>query len=523
MARPISAPPAKSDLPSTPDASNAASRFNFAVPFLLAAAMAASERWFTILDDECAIIDRAAQPLSQTAGLFLRGIGQHEHPPLYDFILHFWLRLTGGEMHLLRVPAIIFFALGVWVLASAARELGGRASQSCVLVLAALWPYGFHFGRVATWYSFSFLVVSLLTLGYLRYVEHPSAKNWAWVVGCSLALIYTSYFGWALLACLAFDYVIRNYGKGGIRWWPLAGAGAILAAAYIPVYGPFLTEVRNGVHESSSAGVLLFSWIYHIYCLFVSESVAPWFWPLGVPAGMAIVVCLLVTFGSIPPGTRRFLFYFAALLLAMAILSIGNPKRHMLISAWLVLPVGAALGHAASPAKRRALMASLVIVGAIGWFGIISRKLYAAPRWVEPWEEIAQQAAGVASKDGIVIGNNPSFFFYLTYFTQPQESKHGRFFPGLLPESTRRANIYDPKQWLDADHPVRSTILFVKGLQYSIPAGPTIETEKWLDSYCDAASTRYFAHDIGASWKQRFSPTTGQLEWRITEKLYGCQ
>lgn len=523
MARPISAPPAKSDLPSPPDASSAASRFNFAVPFLLAAALAASDRWFTILDDECAIIDRAAQPLSQTAGLFLRGIGQHEHPPLYDFILHFWLRLTGGEMHLLRVPAIIFYALGAWVLARAARELGGRTSQTRVLVLAALWPYGFHFGRVATWYSFSFLVVSLLTLRYLRYVEHSSANNWAWVVGCSLALIYTSYFGWALLACLALDYVIRNYGKGSIRWWPLAGAGAILAAAYLPVYVPFLTEVRNGVHESGSAGVSFLSAIYNVYCLFVSESVAPWFWPLGVPAGITIVVCILLTVGSIPPAAKRFFFYFTALFLAMTILGFGNPKRHMLIAAWLVLPIGVALGSVTAPAKRRALIASLAVIGVIGWFGIFSRKLYAAPRWVEPWEEIAQQATGVASKDGMVIGNNPSFFFYLTYFTQPQGSKHARFFPGLLPETTRRANIYDPKQWIDADHPVRPTILFVKGLQYSIPAGPTIETEKWLDDHCNAVSARQFAHDIGASWKQRFSPTTGQLEWRITEKLYGCR
>jgi hypothetical protein len=506
-----------------PDHGKSSDRLNFVILLVLGTELVATNRWFTVLDDECAIIDRAAQPLSETMSLFLRGVGQHEHPPLYDFILHFWIRLTSGEMHLLRVPAIIFYALGVWVLASAARELGGRTSQTCVLILAALWPYGFHFGRVATWYSFSFLVVSLLTLSYLRYVEQSSAKNWAWVVGCSLALIYTSYFGWALLACLALDYVIRNYRKGDIRWWPLAGAGAILVAAYLPVYGPFLTEVRNGVHESSSAGVLLFSGIYHLYCLFVSESVAPWFWPLGVPAGMAIVVCLLVTFGSIPPATRRFLFYFTGLFLAMGILSIGNPKRHMLIAAWLVLPVGAALGHVASPAKRRALMASLVVIGAIGWFGIFSRQLYAAPRWVEPWEEVAQQAAEVASKDGIVIGNNPSFFFYLTYLVPPKKPKHVRNLSGLLPESTRRARVYDPKQWIDADHPVRSTILFVKGLQYGIPAGPTIETENWLDSHCNAVSTRQFAHDIGASWKQRFAPTTGQLEWRITEKLYGCR
>jgi hypothetical protein len=34
-----------------------------------------------------------------------------------------------------------------------------------------LWPYGFHFGRVAGWFEFSFLSVALLTFTFIAAVD----------------------------------------------------------------------------------------------------------------------------------------------------------------------------------------------------------------------------------------------------------------------------------------------------------------------------------------------------------------
>jgi uncharacterized membrane protein len=123
---------------------------------VLGAALLLTNPWFNAVDDEIAIIDKAAQPISTTIGLFLSGAGEHEHPPLWDLILHGWLRLTGGEIHMLRVLPVIFYLLGAWSLTKAAKQLAGTRSQIWVAVLIALWPYGFHFGRLAAWYSFSF-------------------------------------------------------------------------------------------------------------------------------------------------------------------------------------------------------------------------------------------------------------------------------------------------------------------------------------------------------------------------------
>lgn len=50
------------------------------------AILMASNRWFTPVDDEVAIIDVAATPAVATMKLFLGGGRQHAHPPLYDLV-----------------------------------------------------------------------------------------------------------------------------------------------------------------------------------------------------------------------------------------------------------------------------------------------------------------------------------------------------------------------------------------------------------------------------------------------------
>jgi hypothetical protein len=487
----------------------------------LAVALITTNRWFTVIDDEAFIIDRAAKPARQTIQLFLGGVGEHQHPPFYDLLLHAWLRLTNGEPHLLRVLEIVCYVLGAWVLAKAAKRLGGGQSQTYVLCIVALWPYGFHFGRVAVWYSFCFLLVSLVTLCYLNFINRATRINWIWLFLSSVALVYSNYFGWALLGCLALDFAIRNARCVATWWMPFLGTGALLLIAYAPLFAAFLTEMHHGPHADFHPLSIAANGIYNLYCLFVSESVAPWYWIAGVSAGLAIAVCLILTPLASSWPMRRFLLYFAALFFVMTVLGIIQPKRTMLISPWLILPVGVALGTFPGRFMRRAILTSLVFIAAIGWLGIFSRKLYAAPRWIEPWDQVAQHATDIIHNGGIVIGNNPSFFFYMTYALPVSVPGAGHTFEGLLP-NVWRAGVFDPTQWINAGRPLGPTTLLVKGLHFDIPSEPTDSAESWLDQHCTLQNSEHLVHDSGAKWKQRFAPQTGQLEWRIEIRSYSC-
>jgi hypothetical protein len=172
---------------------------------------------------------------------------------------------------------------------------------------------------------------------------------------------------------------------------------------------------------------------------------------------------------------------------------------------------------------RRLTVLSLIVVSGIGWYGVFARTHYAAPRWLEPWNEVAHEAASVARSGGIVIGNNPSFFFYLTYLLpdgdQPPAVSR---FPGLLPAATRRDRVYDPQQWLTAGERLGPTVFLVKGLHYGTPEAPTDEAERYLDNHCKLTNVEKKVYDPGAAWKARFAPDTGQIPWRIQLRSYSC-
>lgn len=484
------------------------------------AILMASNRWFTPVDDEVAIIDVAATPALATMKLFLRGGRQHAHPPLSDLILHEWLWLTDGNIHLLRLPSIVFYLLGAWFLAQAARRVAGERARIYTLMLLLLWPYAFHFARLAGWYSFTFMLVALLTLAYLRYAEHPTPRNWMPVVLCALALVYTNYYGWAVLGCLGVDLLLRF--KWSARTWPLVLAtGAFLMLATAPIMRALVTEVRLGGDQVPVSSAIA-TGVYNLYCLFVSESVAPWFWAPGIAAGVAIAGTLLIVFVYGEAPARRFLMYFAALLAEMTLLQIGSTKRMMMISPWLILAIGTTLATATLPSARRLLAGALLLAGGIGWFGIFSRKLYAAPRWIEPWEQVAREAAEVAGNGGAVIGNNPSFFFYLTYLLPSTNPTTNRHYAGLLPGSLHAPNIYTPQQWISAGAPVKQTVVVVDGLSYWVPGPSMDEIRASLSSRCTQVSEEELARDTGAKWKQEYQPSSGQREWRIKVVTYGC-
>jgi hypothetical protein len=484
------------------------------------AILMASNPWFTPVDDEIAISDVAARPALATMKLFLSGGGQHEHPPLSDLILHGWLSLTNANIHWLRLPSVIFYLLGAWFLVQGARRLAGDRARNCTLILLLLWPYGFHLGRLAGWYSFTFMLVSLLTLFYLKYIEHPSPESWMPVALCALALVYTNYFGWAVVGILGLDLLWR-FGREKRTWLLLLATGVFLLVASIPIMHAFITELHTGTATGRASSPVA-TGIYNLYCLFVSESVAPWFWVPGIAAGLAIACVLLLVLVYAPAETRRFFLYFAALLAVMTFLQIVTTRRMLMISPWLIVSVGATLATITLPSARRLLAGALTLVGAIGWFGIFSRKLYAAPHWIEPWDQVAREAAEVAGNGGIVIGNNPSFFFYLTYLMPSTNPMTQGRFAGFLPLSLRAPNIYTPQQWIEAGAPTSSIVAVFDGLSFGVPPPSMDEIRGALNARCKTLGEQDLVRDTGAKWKQEYQPTTGQRVWRIRVVTYGC-
>jgi hypothetical protein len=490
---------------------------------LLGIGLVTTNNSVTFIDDESIILGAAGNPLRSTIALFFSGGGKHEHPPLYDILLHFWLRWTAGNFDYLRIPSILFFLAGLFLLARAGRYFTGSSAGLAIIWLGVLWPFGFYFGRLAAWYPFSFFLVSGLTLSYLKYLEDQTLARGAVLFLFCASLIWTNYFGWALLACLAIDQIFRWRSKEPAAT-PKAvlGIAALICVSFVPLFPAFRAELSHGLDLHERALTILAIAANSVFSLFVSESVAPWYWWLSAPAGLAILFCVALALWWLPRPARRFLFYSAALLAAMALLGILQTKYLLMLSPWVLLPVGITIETAKPRWATFALAGALLIIGGIGWYGIYSRRYYSAPRFIEPWREVADDAAAKIRGGATVIAGHPSFLFYLTYALHVPNQNGPWRFEGSLAESVRHPQVYSPADWLAAGHPTNGKMILIRGARDPGGNEPIDDAARQLDQSCGSISSRLRMRDEGYTWKQRFFPEWGEPQWRVEIREYDC-
>ncbi len=490
---------------------------------LLGIGLVSTNNSVTFIDDESKILGAAANPLRTTLALFFSGAGQHEHPPLYDILLHFWLRWTGGNFDFLRIPSVFFFIAGLFLLGRASRRFLGSTGGSAVIWVGVLWPFGFYFDRLAAWYSFSFLLVAGLTLSYFKYLEDRSFSRWAFFFLFGVALIWTNYFGWTVLACLAVDQALRWRSKEPAATPKVVlGTAALLCVSFLPLYSAFRAELYGGMNLHQGAVPILANAAFNVFSLFVSESVAPWVWWLSVPAGMAILFCLAIVVWRLPGHARRFLFYGAALMIVMALIGILKTKNLLMLAPWVLLPVGVAIEITKPRWATFGLAGALLVIGVVGWYGIYSKRYYSALRFSEPWQEVAEDAAAKIRGGATVIADHPSFLLYLTYNLRvPKQSGEWRF-EGLLPETVSDPHVFSSMSWLAAGHPTNGKMILIRGGRDPGGNEPIDEAAKLLDQSCGSISSRLRVRDEGYKWKQRFFPQLGEPQWRIEIREYDC-
>ena len=465
------------------------------------------------------MISAAACPVGRTANLFIHGTGQHEHPPLYDLLLHGWLQITGGQMRLLRLPSIGFYLLGIGVLTVTARKLSGAKAARTVLWIGALWPFGFHFGRLSAWYSLSFLLVAILTYRYLAFLTARTVKNWLLAVIPAILLLYTNYFGWAILGCVFLDYMLQTRNELRCRWPHILFTALLLMFAFLPLMPAFLAEIDRGVGNGNSVlGTALLE-AFNIYALFASESVAPWYWTLGIPVSIAIIGCAAAVLWYAPPVARRLFVYSLLLISGMSLLGIIATKRLLLISAWAVLPVGLCLGTLQTRRWKAFLLVLLLLIAGVGWFGTVARRFYAAPRFIEPWNRVAVQMAKAVREGDVVIATHPSFFFYLTYELHRAEKGSPLNLAEVWPYRIEGPPVYNPMSWLARGRQLSVNMFVVRDVSSTRAVD---DAETYIADRCMVADVNRLLPDSGFSLKERFLPGFPKVRYRIEVRHYRC-
>lgn len=185
------------------------------------------------------------------------------HPPLYYYLLHFWVLIFGTREFALRFLSLIFGVLTVPLIYGVGRRLLGQGSGLLAAALVAISPLFLWYSQEARMYT---LVVALGLLStYLLLLIMGGVRRraliWSAYVVCGVIAVYTHFYAFFVLIFqllfLLSWWALWSRGQIRKRWPALAGGllcQLTVLLAYLPWSG-FVMQ-RYGADVSYWKGTL---------------------------------------------------------------------------------------------------------------------------------------------------------------------------------------------------------------------------------------------------------------------------
>ncbi len=199
--------------------------------------------------DEGHAIWTARQSLRQATSITARDV----HPPLYLWMLHGWLRLTGESEFAVRYLSLLGGTLTVALVYVVARRLIGRRPAMLAMLLIAVARYHIWWSQEARMYIWA-TFWALLSLYYFTRLRGNRLAWWSYVVS-SAAALYTLYLSVLVLVLENVFVALTIWGKPQRRrflaHWSTAQAA--IAVTYLPWLYLALSHSRTGAADARFA------------------------------------------------------------------------------------------------------------------------------------------------------------------------------------------------------------------------------------------------------------------------------
>ncbi|MGB9301511.1 MAG: glycosyltransferase family 39 protein, partial [Anaerolineae bacterium] len=380
------------------------------------------------------------------------------HPPLYYYLLHFWVRLWGDSEIALRSLSALAGTMLVCATFMLGRELFHRRVAYIAALLAAISPFQVYYSQEARMYILVALWSALAVLFSVRWMRSWTAVGdgprghttlCALLYVCfTTAALYTHYFAFAIPLVTNIAYGLRMIACPSLRrlhrlaaW---AGAQLVIAALYLPwlrLAGGQLTT-WPAVSESLSLRFLLEE-LLRVFSLGLSVE------PRTTPVVMGFGVLLLLgtlPFLFWPPGQRRpglpeilprpeldgllcCVLYLCLPVLAMYVLSLSrpayDPKFLLLVAPAFCLVVGrgtsgewlTADGEGRARAVTRGCLAGLLLVFVVVASALSLRNYYYDERYArDDYRGIASYISAAGQEGDAIILNAPGQIEIFSYY-----------------------------------------------------------------------------------------------------------
>lgn len=400
-----------------------------------------------------------------SAALALRGLSSitrdaaHDiHPPLYYYLLHFWVLLWGDSEIALRSLSALAGTMLVCATFVLGRELFHRRVAYIAAFLAAISPFQVYYSQEARMYILVALWSALAVLFSVRWMRSWTAVGdgprgrttlCALLYVCfATAALYTHYFAFTIPLVTNIAYGLGMIAYSSLRRFhrlaAWAGAQLVIAALYLPwlrLAGGQLTT-WPAVSPSFSLRFLMEE-LLRVFGLGLSVE------PLTTPVVMGFGVLLLLgalPFVGWPPGQRRpglpeilprpelngllcCVLYLCLPVLVMYVLSLSRPAydpKFLLLVApafCLVVARGASGewlttdGEGRARAVTRWCLVGLILVFVVVASALSLRNYYYDERYArDDYRGIASYISAAGQEGDAIILNAPGQIEIFSYY-----------------------------------------------------------------------------------------------------------
>jgi hypothetical protein len=403
--------------------------------------------------DETFTLRTAPQPIARIPAILDADI----HPPLYYFILHFWMELPFPGTLLARARALSV----VWVLLATValdrfwlRDLS-RSGRIRFLTLWTLSPCLLLYGRMARSYSMQLFVGCLAVYAASRMLEAPASRLWiALYAAAGALLLYTHYVpGLAIPAAVCGIAAYRSLRARRVDLIrPVLISHLVMLVAYLPWLSSAARALSNwgarrGVYMAT--GSLLVEEVLKLGQWTITFSFGETFPKWGMWLAVLLVPALL----AVSWGAWRPIDTWVSMAMCAAVIGyLGAsrwvtfpfiPARLLFLYPFFLLLLTRALDTSRRIEWRNWVFGALLVLWAGGAWAYFHREGFLNKGYNLPLDQMATLINQGAARDDLIIldGCNSDAVSFIGYIRHPERVSYvsDAASAGLAWEASRRS------------------------------------------------------------------------------------
>lgn len=197
-------------------------------------------------------LDEAVQAITaqRSFGFIFQELSGDFHPPLYHFLMHFWVRAFGNSEVVLRMPSVLFGMGTIWIIWKIGRLSNLRHLSYLGAIFLATAPFHIYYSQEARMYSMAAFLTAAGMFFFMKIIDHLNSKSrkldfLAYFVFTILAL-YTDYYAFLVLLAQSIFLLTKK------RYKLLFFNAFFLILCYLPWFPMFTTQIKVGMLATQS-------------------------------------------------------------------------------------------------------------------------------------------------------------------------------------------------------------------------------------------------------------------------------